>query len=125
MNRCVISIGILIALVALCVSSLLLLHRRSDRFVEQTQAVAQEFAAAEKERALSAYDELLEEWDHFRDIAGVFVDGSKLDSIRKILAGLRPLIEAQHPEVPSELARIRGLVEDVFREELPDWWHIL
>ena len=125
MNRCVISFGILTLLIVLSVSSLFILYHRSDRFTEQVEAVKQTIISDETERTLAVYDELMEEWEHFRDVAGVFVDGTKLDPIRKLLVGLRPLIEAEHSEVLSELERIRGLAEDVFTEEIPDFWHIL
>ncbi len=125
MNRCVISLGILISLIVLSVSSLFILHHQSDQFTEQVEAVKQTLISDETERTLAVYDELMEEWERFHDVAGVFVDGTKLDPIRKLLAGLRPLIEAEHPEVLSELERIQGLVEDVFKEEMPDLWHIL
>lgn len=125
MNRCRISLAILISLVVLCASALFVLRWQSGKLTERTEAIAQAVEGGNTEQALAGYDKLMEEWEHFHDITGVFVDGTKLDPIRQLLAGLRPLIEAEHPEVLSELERIRELAQDVFTEELPDLWHIL
>ncbi len=124
MNRIITGIGILLSLVLLSVCSLWILHARTQQFSSHIQNVAETFAA-DGEKALAAFDELSEEWEHFHDIAGMFVDGRKLDDIRLSIAVLRQMIAEEHPDALAELARIRELAEAIFREELPDLWHIL
>ncbi len=125
MNRCKISIGILLALVVLCVSALLVLHSQCGSFAAQTGAVLEAVQAGETERALAECGVLLERWDTFHGLTGLFVDGTRLDPMREILTGLPPLIAQEHPEVVSQLETLRALTQDIFEEEMPEWWHIL
>lgn len=125
MNRIITGIGILLLLIVLGVGSLWMLRHHTQQFAAYTQTVAEEFSAADTEKTLEAYDRLSEEWEQFHDIAGVFVNGKKLDDIHRSLAGLGQMIAEEHPDVLTELARIKELTETLFREELPDLWHIL
>lgn len=125
MKRCIVGISILLSLVVLCAGSLLVLHREARSLAAETQQLAEMVNTIETETVLTAYDALLEKWERFHDVAGIFVEGEKLDVIRRSLAGLRPMLKAGLPDALAELARIRELAEDVFREELPDIWHIL
>lgn len=125
MNRCRISAGVLAALVVLCVSSLFCVRSWCRDFAEQTQIVTQAVERGETQAALEACDTLLAEWEGFHDRIGLFIDASKLDPIYEILSGLRPLIEQEYPEVPSELLELQSMVEELMKEELPEIWHIL
>lgn len=125
MNRCKISIGVLLALVVLCVSSLFILRWQCEDFAGQTEAVMEAVEAGETERALADCEALMDRWDRFHDVTGVFVDGARLDVLRETLAGLPALIAQEHPEAMSQLETLHLLTEDIFLEELPDWWHIL
>ncbi len=125
MNRCKISVWILIGLVLLCISSLPLIRYQCSRFIDQVDSVTEAVKSGDRERALAEYDALEEAWTGFHDITGIFVDGEKLDVPREVLVGLRSLIEAEHPEALSELERLRGMTEGIFEEEVPGWEHIL
>ncbi len=125
MNRCKISIGVLLALVVLCVSSLFILRHQCAGFAAQADTVMEAVAAGETAQALADCEVLMERWEQFHDVTGVFVDGARLDVLREILAGLPALIAQEHPEAMSQLETLRLLAEDIFLEELPDWWHIL
>lgn len=125
MNRCKISIGILLALVVLCVSSLLMLRSQCGSFAAQTEAVREAVTAGETERALAECEVLLERWDTFHGQTGLFVDGSRMDPMREILTGLPALIAEEQPMAVSELETLRLLTQDIFEEEIPEWWHIL
>lgn len=125
MNRCKISVWILLGLVLLCISSLPVIHYQCHRFISQVDRVTEAVEAGDRELALAEYDTLEKAWGGFHDVTGIFVDGAKLDVPREVLYGLRPLIEAEHPETLSELERLRGMTEGIFEEEVPGWEHIL
>ncbi len=125
MNRCRISVAVLVALVVLCVSSLFLVRHWCRDFYAETQNVEAAVVQGDTAAALAAYDALLVRWDGFHDRIGLFIDGSKLDPVYELLSGLRPLIAQEHPEVQSELRELRALVEELMMEEIPVVWHIL
>ncbi len=125
MNRCKISIGVLLALVLLCICSLLVLRWQCHTFAGRVDAVTEAVEEGNIREALEAYDGLYTQWEQFHDVAGLFVSGTKLDPMYEILTGLRPLIVQQHPEVTAELERLRGLTEGILAEEMPSVWHIL
>ncbi len=125
MNRLIISTGILVLLTALCVTSLFTVHGQCRDFSAQAELVMDAAASGDTERALADCEQLLQMWEDFHDIMGLFVDGERLDAIREILAGLPALIAEKHPEVLSQLKTLQTLAEDLFLEEVPDWAHIL
>ncbi len=125
MNRLKITIGILLLLTALCVTSLITIHRQCERFSAQTQEIIDCISEGDTEGAVAECDELLEMWEKFHDTTGIFIDGERLDPIREILAGLPALVAEAHPDLMNRLETLRTLAEDLFLEELPDLWHIL
>ena len=125
MNRCKISIFVLLSLIFICIFSLFELHQQCENYLALTEQVSQAFESGDTLQALSAFDELERNWKPYHDIAGIFVNGSELDSIREIMSGMRPMIEQHHPETISELLKMKNFILSVYEEELPELWHIL
>lgn len=125
MKRCKASVWILLSLILLCIVSLIVLRQQCMNYLYLTNAVETAVDQGNTEQALSAFDELEQQWQQYHDITGIFVNGDELDAVRQILCGLRPLLENEHPEAKSELQKIRYLIESIYQEELPELWHIL
>lgn len=125
MNRLKISMTILAILVVTSVTALFIQYSQCEGFSQQAEIVMDSVEAGDTARALTECGVLLEQWEKFHDMTGLFVDGDRLDAVREILAGLPALIAAEHPEVLSRLEALQSLAEDIFREEIPDVWHIL
>ena len=125
MNRCKVSVWILLGLILLCMFSLAELQiqcREAIALVEKIESAVEE---KNTEQALLAFADFAQDWEHYHDINGIFVNGSELDSIREIMAELKPLIEEERPEVRAGLSKIKHLILSVYEEELPEIWHIL
>ncbi len=125
MNRCRISVGVLAALVALCMLSLFVTHRQCNEMQDGIRAVEAALEQEDTAAALEAYDSLSAQWEQFHNLTELFISGDKLAPIYERLAGLRPMIAMQHPDAPSQLAAMQLLVEELLEEELPVIWHIL
>lgn len=125
MNRCKVSVFVLLSLIFICIFSLFELHQQCENYLALTERISKAFETGDTPQALSAFDELEQNWKEYHDISGVFVNGSELDSIREIMSGLRPMLEQQHPETVSQLSRMKNLILSVYEEELPEIWHIL
>lgn len=125
MNRLKISIGILLLLVILSSVGLLTIHRECSRFIDCTEEIIRCVEAEDMDGAMESCEKLLANWEHFHDVTGLFLDGSRLEGIRERLGELPALIKAEHPEVLSHLDALRMLAEDLFRGEFPDLGHIL
>lgn len=125
MNRLKISIGILLLLVILSSVGLMTIHRECRRFIDCTEEIIRCVEAEDMDGAMESCEKLLASWEHFHDVTGLFLDGSRLEGIRERLGELPALIEAEHPEVLSHLDALRMLAEDLFRGEFPDLGHIL
>ena len=125
MSRFLTSIGILLALTVLSVTSLFLLRNECSRYMHLTDQTAAAFERGDTQAALAEFDRLESDWQHFHDVAGVFVDGSKLDAIYSHIIVLRPMLEEGYPEASAELDCIRLLTRGLYEEELPLFWHIL
>lgn len=125
MNRCKVSIWILLSLILLCMFSLAELQMQCREALALVGEIESAVEDNNTEQALLAFDNLEQDWKHYHDINGIFVNGSELDSIREIMSGLKPLIEDEHPEVRAELQKMKHLILSVYEEELPEIWHIL
>ena len=125
MSRFVTSIVILVMLTALSVVSLRMLRNECRQYTALADETAAAFAAGDIPAALACCDRMEAEWAHFHDVAGLFVDGGKLDAIYAHLVPLRPLLEQSDPYVYAELESIRMLTEGLYEEELPALPHIL
>ncbi|MBE6875334.1 MAG: DUF4363 family protein [Ruminococcus sp.] len=125
MNRCKVSIWILLGLILLCMFSIAELQIQCREALALVAEIESAVDENNTEQALLAFDNLEQDWKHYHDINGVFVNGSELDSIREIMSGLKPLLEDEHPEVRAELQKMKHLILSVYEEELPEIWHIL
>ena len=125
MNRCKVSVGILLSLILLCVIALIEVQKQCQEYLTLVDEVSSAVEAGDISQALSGFDTLEERWESYHNINGLFVNGMELDAIREIMSGLRPLIADEHPEVESELRKMRYLILSMYEEELPELWHIL
>ncbi len=125
MNRCKVSIYILLSLILLCIFSLITLQKQCQNYLLLVQNLETAVSQHHTEQALSALDTLEANWKSYHNINGTFINGSELDSLRETISGLRPLIIYQHPEAESEIQKMKNLILSVYEEELPEIWHIL
>ncbi len=125
MNRCKVSVGVLLSLILLCIFSLIEIQKQCREYLTIVDNIQTAVDSGNTEQALSAFDTLENHWKDYHEINGIFVNGSELDSIREIMSGLKPLIADEHPEVNSELHKMRELIIAIYQEELPEIWHIL
>lgn len=125
MKRVWTSAGILVLLLILSVTSLLWLRAESRDYVMLAQSCSLAYEAEETDDALALCETLTRRWERFHSIAGIFVDGARLDPIRETLSGLRPLIERKDPAAAADLARLRIMLRELYAEEVPVIWHIL
>ena len=125
MKRVRASACILLVLMLVSIASLLWLRAESREYAMLAKACSDAYAAGDIPAALERCETLTEEWEQFHSIAGLFVDGDKLDPIRETLSGLRPLIAAGHPDAAADLARLRIMLRELYEEETPEFWHIL
>lgn len=124
MKRCKASVCILISLVLLCIFSLLELKKQSQDYLAIIDELQVTVATGTTEQALQVYDKLENHLDHYHNTTGLFVNGTELDEVRKIISGLQPMIATGHQDTSAEIARLRMLVQSIYEEELPELWHI-
>ncbi len=125
MNRCRISIGVLVALVALCVVSLIVTYRQCSEMQDCIRTVETALLQEDTAAALEAYDSLFVQWEHFHNWTELFISGDKLEPVYERLSGLRPMIMMQHPDAPSQLEAMELIIEELLKDEIPEIWHIL
>ena len=125
MKRFAWSIAILVSLIISCIWSLNVLRvqcRWYGGLTERTIQAAQEGRTAQ---ALASLDEMLDNWDEFHNTTGLFIDGGKLDAIHERLIDVAPLLANGDADALSELTAARELIDGLYEEELPIFWHIL
>lgn len=118
-------VGILTVLILLCVCSLLTVRIQCRQFEALAEEVEEAIETGSTTEALERYDTMNARWESFHNVCGLFVNGEKLDPILEILVELPPLIAQEHPEALSSLEKLQGLVEGVYEEEFPSFWHIM
>lgn len=125
MNHCKTSVGILIGLILLCISSLMILKSRSETYLAIIDQLETTFQTGSVEDTLVVYDRLESELEKYHNITGLFVNGTELDEMQEIVASLKPMILANQKNTSAEIARLRMLVQNLYEEELPELWNIL
>lgn len=125
MNRCKASVGILLALIILCIFSLTELKSQCNAYLALADELQSAIMADDTEKALEAFDKLQQNWEQYHNTTGLFVNGAKLDSIREVLSKLQPMIEKNAPDAAFEVEKLRSLIQNIYEEEVPELWHIL
>lgn len=125
MKRMLVSMGILLALTVISFLSLHILREECRRYEACAAAAAEAYASGDTEAALTAFDELDAQWEHFVHITSLFIPSDKLDPLYEHLAGLRPMLAQNDPQAAAVLERLRRLIRDIYEEEKPEIWHIL
>lgn len=125
MKRCILSVVILVLLVVSCIGSLVLLRTQCAWYGHLADQTAQAAASGDWALALVRFDEMQANWEEFHNTTGLFLDGEKLDAIHEHLICLRPLLADAHPETASELESLRRLIDGLYEEEMPYFWHIM
>lgn len=125
MNRCKTSVGILISLILLCISSLMILKSQSEAYLEIINQLEITYQTGSTEETLLVCDRLEAGLENYHNITGLFVNGTELDEIREIVFELKPMILASQKNTLAEITRLRLLVQNIYEEEFPELWHIL
>ncbi|MDE6777691.1 MAG: DUF4363 family protein [Oscillospiraceae bacterium] len=125
MNRCKVSLGILISLILLCIFSLVTLKNQEKNYLAIIDKLEQSLETGSTEQALLICDELENYSETYDNIIGIFVDGTKLNEIKLIISGLPPMIINNHQDILIEITKLKILVQNIYEEDFPKIWHIL
>ena len=125
MNRCKASLIILIGLILLCIISIVTLKTQEQNYLAIIDELQEALETGTTEQALQVCEKLETNLENYHNITGIFVNGSELDEMKLIISSLQPMIATNHEDILLEIAKLRGLVQKIYEEELPKIWHIL
>lgn len=125
MNRCKVSLWILLSLILLCILSLISLQQESNAYLHQTERLEQAVSAGDSAQIFQEYTDLMQDWKNYQHHASIFINSRELEEIQNILFTLPSLLQDSPTEAQAELVRMKKLIFCLYEEELPVIWHIL
>ncbi|MBD5142633.1 MAG: DUF4363 family protein [Ruminococcus sp.] len=125
MNRCKVSLGILIVLILLCIISLMTVKTQAQNYLAIINKLEESLETGTTEQSLLICDELENDLENYYNITALFVNSSELREIQKIISSLQPMIVTNHEDILLEIAKLRALIQNIYHEEIPEIWHIL
>lgn len=125
MVRIKISLGVIIAIIVMSVSSIFILNYKTDRVLELLNETRSYSDKGDSEKALEAADSLEKEWEKYHTYASVFARNDKITSVQTSMSRLKPLIEKDNDELNAEFENAKSGLEWIIESEIPKLTNIL
>lgn len=125
MNRLGVSIVILSVMAVGCTASVMISNHITDKMSEKVDIVEQSFTMGDKERCVSAAEELFELWDDMLYYSILINDLGHAVEITSSIAEIQSFAEEQNEELYAACDRAQAQI-DMFRDtQIPTFWKIL
>ncbi len=124
MNRVRLGTVILIALILLSGIVAFLVHRETDKLLNQLNLLEQAAVSESLEAADEPFQEFEQQWEKSEKILHLIVWRSKLQEIDATVAHLDPMRVTDCDELLAELAESRMWIERLRDSEMPVWNNI-
>lgn len=111
MVRIKISLGVIIAIIVMSVSSIFILNYKTDRVLELLNETRSYSDKGDSKKALEAAESLEKEWEKYHTYASVFVRNDKITSVQTSMSRLKPLIEKDNDELNAEFENAKSGLE--------------
>ena len=125
MVRIKISLGVIIAIIVMSVSSIFILNYKTDRVLELLNETRSYSDKGDSKKALEAAESLEKEWEKSHTYASVFVRNDKITSVQTSMSRLKPLIEKDNDELNAEFENAKSGLEWIIESEIPKLTNIL
>ena len=125
MVRIKISLGVIIAIIVMSVSSIFILNYKTDRVLELLNETRSYSDKGDSKKALEAAESLEKEWEKNHTYGSVFVRNDKITSVQTSMSRLKPLIEKDNDELNAEFENAKSGLEWIIESEIPKLTNIL
>ena len=125
MVRIKISLGVIIAIIVMSVSSIFILNYKTDRVLELLNETRSYSDKGDSKKALEAAESLEKEWEKYHTYVSVFVRNDKITSVQTSMSRLKPLIEKDNDELNAEFENAKSGLEWIIESEIPKLTNIL
>lgn len=125
MIRVKISVGIILAIVVLAITSFFSLRHSTDRvisLIDQTKYLSD---SGRKTAALRCAEELEAAWDEYHTYASIFINNEKISSAENSISRIVSLVENDVDELNAELDCAKSALQWIIESEMPRWTNIL
>lgn len=119
MKRVVFCVAILLGIVIVSTAWIISLCHKNEKLSELIDNAVSVSKSGDREKTLTAIDELCEYWESFYNVASVFERSTPLDNVSDSVAKLESLYENSSEEFYSECEMIRCAADRIFRSNVP------
>lgn len=124
MIRVKISLGIIAAIIILCVSGFFMIKHKTTHVIEMIDHTKSLSDSEKIEEALNYADKLISEWDNFHTLASVFINNDKISVAQNSISRLKALIESKNDELNAEYDTAKSSLMWIIESEIPRFTNI-
>ena len=126
MKRLWFGVGLMLAVVGLCVGTQLYLHRQTEVLLSYLDGLEESYRAGDQEGAADWAQRIAEEYEQRTAPMDCFLAHSDLEDSRETAVLLLAVLEQDgREELLMELARLREQLEHLRHIDTPNWRNIL
>lgn len=125
MVRLKIGIGIIAAIIVVCIWGFIVLKHETNQLVESIDKTRSLANSGKTEEALESVDNLLKDWEEYHVYASVLVNNDKISAVQSSVSRLKPLIENQNDELNAEFETAESALKWIVESEIPRLTNIL
>ena len=119
MTRVKVSLWILAVILAVCICSVIFVNRKTECLNQKLDMVLECVDSEKPEEAMVLAAELEDYCFSYCKTISMLVNSDKTTTIRGAVKRIKPLIEMESDEISAEIESIKGLLEQLYRSELP------
>lgn len=125
MNRLYVAIGLIVLTLVICTTGVLMIGYYKNKYTEELETAYTEFKNENYDKVFELIDSFEKQWEKSERKLLVFVNHNELDEISRISSALKYyLIYKDYPMFSSELYKIIGIMEHIFKSEVPNIWSV-
>lgn len=124
MIRVKLAAAIMVLIAAASGISTYVVEKKYLRLENMLEEIHRDIKTGDKKSAAENAEKMTEYWDDVYKLSSLFVRGAKITPIQASVAKIKPLIEADAPELEAEVESLKDAVKSLYTEERPIPAHV-
>ncbi len=119
MNRTIISVGIIVITIFICIFSILVIRHECNELTEVINTIIENVENDNSEAAAASAEELTKKWKVTSKHLSFFIGDDDIELINDCIARISPLIEEECDEAASESKSLERKIRRIYVRDIP------
>lgn len=125
MTRIKISMGIILFIITLCISSFFIIRHETNEIINSIEEVKTIYLSGDTAKAFQISDKMLKKWKTYHVYVSIFVNNDKISLAQTPISRIKPLIKNENDELGAEFETAESALKWIIESEIPRWTNIL